>query len=76
MQGGGHRGGGGQPVPSATVPQDLQEGIKFFCRVAATVIRNENEHGRASCLGGSYRRAGTWVVQEGRGGYGAHTVKN
>ena len=76
MQGGGHRGGVGQPVPSATVPKDLQEGTKFCCLVSATVNKKENEHGRRSFLGGSYRRAGTRVVQEGRGGYGAHTVKN
>ena len=66
----------GQPVPSATVPKDLKEGTKFCCLVSKTVNRKKNEHGRASFLGGSYRRAGTQVVQEGRGGYGAHTVKN
>ena len=76
MLGGGQRGGGGQPVPTATVPKDLQEDTKFCCLVPATVNRKENEHGRASFLGGSYRRAWTRVVQEGRGGYGAHTVKN
>ena len=38
--------------------------------------RNENEDGRASFLRGSYRGIRTWVVQEGRGEYGAHTVKN
>jgi hypothetical protein len=40
------------------------------------VNRNENEDGRASFLRGSYRGIRTWVVQEGRGEYGAHTVKN
>ena len=58
------------------MPKDLQEGTKFCCLVSATVNKKENEHGRPSFLGGSYRRAGTRVVQEGRGGYGAHTVKN
>ena len=67
---------GGAPVASPTVQKDLQEGIKFLCLVPATVNRNENEDGRASFLGGSYRRAGKCVVQEDRGGYGAHTVKN
>jgi len=40
------------------------------------VNRNENEDGRASFLRGYYRGTGTCVVQEGRGEYGAHTVKN
>ena len=66
---------GGAPVASPTVPKDLQEGIKLLCLVPATVNRNENEDGRASFLGGSYRRAWTRVVQEGRGGMGHTQLK-
>ena len=49
---------GGAPDASPTVPKDLQEGIKFFCLLPATVNRNENEDGRASFFRG--------FLQEGR----------
>ena len=38
--------------------------------------KNANEDRRSCFLRGYYRGTGTWVVQEGRGGYGPHTVKN